>query len=130
MGRDRHDQHGKVCDADHDPFHLENGRWLLTGCWLVATSKLTCQKSYPIQTAKRGLRKLELPPCVANSTSSQSLLNRVRHAQSKWMGKPSAKVSRPMPYEARPSFRRKPLMLPAGPYVSTGRPARSALGGP
>src|SRR5205823_14240026 len=65
--------------------------WLLVGCWLPdgdgpsnrqqpATSKFTCQKSYPIQTAKRGLRKLELPPCVANSTSSQSLLNSVRHA--------------------------------------------------
>ncbi|PYR04609.1 MAG: hypothetical protein DMF99_31625 [Acidobacteria bacterium] len=34
--RDRHDQHGKACDADRDRFHLESGCWLLVGCWLVA----------------------------------------------------------------------------------------------
>ena len=43
-----------------------------------------------------------------NTTFSQLLFISVRHDQSKWIGKPSAKVSSPSPYEARPSCSRKP----------------------
>ena len=55
------------------------------------------QKSYPIHTLNCARRNSLLPPTDAYSASSHSRLNVVRHAQSKWMGKPSAKVSRPKP---------------------------------
>src|SRR5438874_9581949 len=54
-----------------------------------------------------------------NTTFSQSLLNSVRHDQSKWSGKPSRNVSRPTPYDARASCSRKPEIVCA-PYVSAG----------
>src|SRR5581483_11436902 len=47
--------------------------------------------------------------------SSQPLLNSVRHDQSKWIGKPSMNVSRPMPYDALASTRRKPVICVGAP---------------
>jgi hypothetical protein len=73
------------------------------------------KKSYPIHTENFGLRNDSLPPWKAKSASSHSLLNSVFHAQSKWMGKPRANVWRPMPYDARPSRRRKPEISLGGP---------------
>src|SRR6267378_5633589 len=70
----------------------------------------------------RGLRNPELPPVAANTTSSHCLLNSVRHDQSKWMGNPSANVSRPTPYDARPSLSRKPETVVGLPRSSIGFP--------
>ena len=70
----------------------------------------------PIQNWNRALRHTSaLPACSRSSASSQFLLNSVRHDQSKWIGNPRANVSRPMPYDARPSTRRNPLMATGSP---------------
>lgn len=55
------------------------------------------QKSYPIQKSICGLRKTVLPPWSAKTTSSHFELKSVRHDQSRWAGKPSRNVCRPMP---------------------------------
>ena len=77
------------------------------------------------------------------TTPSQSLLSIVRHDQSKWIGKPSAKVSRPMPYllsavglrstrtpgRMKPSSRRPCATVSASPSIAvrSSRPSTRSV---
>jgi len=58
-----------------------------------------------------GLAEGSAPAVGGEHDILQLLLKRVRHDQSKWIGKPSANVSSPIPYEALPSTRRKPVIV-------------------